>query len=836
MIVRRSRPQEYPTGLVGRIGLRGLQASAVALLAGLAAFPVAGASAQTAAPAPVVGQGDAPLEEIVVVGSRGKPRTVLESAVPVDVISAADITRAATLGGEVGQVLQTLVPSVNFPRQSNSGTADSIRSAQIRGMSPDQVLVLVNGKRRHSSAVLNIESKIGRGTAPVDLNTIPVNAVERVEVLRDGAGALYGSDAVAGVVNLVLKGGAEGGQASASFGLHHTDFDPLDDSITDGQTYVANADYGFGLGDGGFIRIGGEYTARNATKRAAPGELPFFEANTAANRAAAAANQFNAGDPDVDGFNSFVNAEVPLSGGLVAYGFGTAGYRESVGSAFFRFPDGFQAVPAIFPNGYRPETTGENLDLAATGGLRGEAAGWSWDAGLTYGMNEFDSGVRRSLNPSLGTDSPTEFHLATFRYDQASLNLDATREFQAGLAGPLLLAVGAEARREWFETTAGDRAGYVAGPRPLAIGAQAGPGLAPEDTADADRDVIGFYADLEGQVVERLTLGIAGRYEHYSDFGDTLTGKLSGRFALTDGFALRGAVSSNVRAPSLAQTAFQFSSINLGDGGALTTIRTVAVDSPIGRLLGAEDLEEESAFNTSAGITGDLGNGLTVTVDLFRIEVEDRVTLSERFSGVGALVRSRLGIQGVESVNFFTNAVDTTTEGVDVVATWTGEVADGRLDLTAAYNYAKTEIDRVKATPAVLVGLGGSPTLVGTEERNTLEEAAPRDKLILSASYDRDALGLLLRGTRHGETTRVFDFGGGFTPTQTYGAEWAIDLEVSYDVTEAVTIAVGGNNVLDNYPDRSIADISYFGNFPYDVLSPIGFNGAYYYVRTQVRF
>jgi len=796
----------------------------------------------TAAVAQNMGQdtAQASLDEVVVVGTRTSGRTVLESPVPVDVVSAAELDRAAALPGELGQALQALVPSFNLPRQSNSGTADNVRAAQLRGMSPDQVLVLVNGKRRHTSAVVNLESKVGRGTSPVDFNTIPTNAIERVEVLRDGAGAQYGSDAIAGVVNIVLKGGGTGGQASTAFGLHHTDFKPTGETTTDGQTWTVNADAGADLGGGGYLRVGGEYLNRNATNRAGIGVLPFFEEQTAANETTVAGRVFKAGDGTVENRSVFYSGELP-AGAATLYSFGTYADRESSGSGFFRFPDSAANVPSIFPLGYRPVTTGRDKDLSLTGGVRADIADWALDGSLTYGRDRFRSGLSRSLNASLGASSPTRFELATYTFDQLSANLGLARQLELGLAGPVTVAAGAEYRRETFETEAGDPASYAVGTTPgKAAGAQAGPGLSPADEADVDRDVYAAYLDVEGELVERLDATLAGRYEHYSDFGDAVTGKAALRFELVEEWALRGSASNSFRAPSLSQTGFQFTTINLGDNGALANIRQLAVGNPIARALGAESLEEETSFNLTGGIVGRVG-GLTLSVDVFQIDVDDRITLSERIGGpaVSDFIRTRFGATDIENVTFFTNAVDTRTRGFDVVA---GYMADldgtlgGRLDLTAAYNRSDTDIRAVRPTPAALAALGVDQVVFGVEERNTLEGAAPKDKLVLSGFWEADELGVLVRGTRFGKTTRVFNFGGGFTPTQTYGAEWSLDLELSYDLLPGLTLAVGGNNVLDNYPDRSIEDISYFGHFPYDVLSPIGMNGAYYYVRTRYSF
>lgn len=781
----------------------------------------------------------AKLDEIIVTGTRAKDRTQLNTPVPVDVFTAADLRKAGVVGLELGQALSILLPSFNFPRQSNSGGSDHVRAAQLRGLSPDQVLVLINGKRRHTSAVVNIGTKIGKGTAPVDFNSIPASAIERIEVLRDGAGAQYGSDAIAGVINVILASKPDGASANLSYGAHHTDVEPIDRSVTDGQTLVADAQAGFKLGSEGFLRVGLEYKDRQANNRAGFDQIPFFEEQTPANLALAGHVNYRIGDPDVRDRQLWANGEVPIADAATLYGFATWSQRDSVGAAFFRYPDSRNNVPAIYPQGFRPETTGDNLDLGVNGGVRWQSGDWDFDASLTFGRNAFDYGVRRSLNASLGAASPTSFKLADYAFDQLTANFDARQELELGFAAPLTLALGAEYRDEGFEVGAGDPASYAVGPyTDRAPGAQAGPGLTPADGADTSRQVAGVYADLAGDVSDALFLDAAARYENYSDFGGELTGKFSGRLDLSEVFALRGAVSSNLRAPALAQTSYQETSNDFGEGGQVRVVRTLSVNSPIARALGAKDLEAETSTNCSLGLTADFGAGFNLALDVFRIDIDDRITLSERISGAALsdFIESNFGIPGVDGVNFFTNAVDTSTEGVDLVATWRGDLADGALTLTGGYGYARTEIDHVQPVPQQLLDLGVSDVIIGVEERNTLTSAAPRSKGQLSADWASAHWNLLLRGIRHGSTTRVFNFGGGFEPQQTYDARWQLDAEAEYRFSEQLRVALGASNLTDSYPERSNEDIYYFGNLPYDILSGIGVNGAFWYGRVSVNW
>jgi iron complex outermembrane receptor protein len=778
------------------------------------------------------------LDTVIVTGTRAQDRTALESASPIDILSKQDLAKAGVLNGELGQALAVLLPSLNFPRQSNATGADHVRAAQLRGLSPDQVLVLVNGKRRHTSAIVNLEAKTGKGTNPVDFNSIPVSAIARIEVLRDGAGAQYGSDAIAGVINVILDDNPEGASASIAFGAHRTDFDPIGDTLIDGQTTTASASIGNKIGSDGFIRFGVEYKDRNATNRAGLDQLPFFENQSPENLATIGQRNYHPGDPDTQDINLWLNTAVAVSDTAEWYAFATYNQRDSVGAAFFRYPDSSANVPSIYPNGYRPETLGDNRDIALSSGLRGDVGEWNYDASLSWGQNQFDLGLRNSLNPSLGRNSPTAFDLAGYQFEQLTANVDFNR--LVSLSGKdFTFATGAEYRHEGYETSAGDPASYAAGPNTGSPpGAQAGPGLSPADAVDLSRSVFGAYAELSGDLSERFFGTAALRYEDYSDFGGQLTGKLAGRFQISDTVALRGAVSNNFRAPSLSQTGYRFTVTNFGDGGSLTQVRLLAVDDPIARALGARDLKPETSRNVSFGITAQPTAGLNISLDAFQIDVDDRVTISERIGGPALVnfLNSQFGITNIESVNFFTNVVDTRTRGAELVASYSTEAWGGNLNLTGAYSYAKTDIRAIQATPSELLALDPDYVLVGVEERNTLTTAAPRTRAIASAQWQGQAWSWLGRVTRHGSATRVFNFGGGFEPQQTYGAEWQLDAEVAYRFNPAIAVAVGANNLLDNYPDASSADINYFGNFPYDFLSPIGMNGAYYYARVDFTF
>jgi iron complex outermembrane receptor protein len=654
--------------------------------------------------------------------------------------------------------------------------------------------------------VVVLESKIGLGTNPFDFNTIPLGAIERIEILRDGAGAQYGSDAIAGVINIVLKSAGSGGGVTASYGAHRTDFEPTGDTITDGHTWSIAGDYGLAFGGEGTLHFGAEYRDRTPTNRAGVGALPFFEEQTPANLALDPARVFAPGDGGAEDVYLWYNLALPL-GERGFYSFARFARRESEGTGFFRYPDGFTSNAAVHPNGFRPITLGDNQDFSFTAGLEGSDFETDWDLSVTVGQNDFESGVTNSANPSLGAASPTRFDLGTFTFTQTTVSAALVRAFDIGaLAGPLSFAYGAELRFENYQTGAGEPASYEAGPVFADVGAQAGPGLSADSVVDVDRFVYSLYVDLEAEVSDQLELGAAARYEDYDDFGDALTGKVTGIYRFGDMVAVRGAAGTSFRAPSLAQTGFESSTINFGAGGMLEQFRHLPVTHPDAIANGATSLKEEESVNASAGVVVTPTDDVSITFDYFQIDVDDRVTF----------------VSPGNNVTFFSNRVDTETTGFDLVATGSLELAGGTLGWQASYNRSETDVK--------------NPAVLGAEDLNTIETAPPDDKIILSGRWDVGRWSFLLRATRFGETTRVFDFGGGFPPPQTYGAAWSLAAELEASITEAWTIAVGADNLTDEYPDRSSPDIGFFGHLPYDVLSPIGMNGAFYYVRSAYDF
>lgn len=772
------------------------------------------------------------LDAVSIVGSRAKARTVFDSDVPIDVFSQKDVQRALATG-ELGQALQSLVPSINMPRVSASGTSDTIRTIQLRGLAPDQVLVLVNGKRWHPNATLDQEG-LFKGTVSVDLNAIPPSAIERIEVLRDGAGALYGSDAVAGVINIVLKKSPEGGEAYVSYGANNTRFEPTDRTITDGQNLQTGATLGLRLPNDGSLRFGFDWQGKKGTNRAGIGG-DFSDNGTAADEAQVGRVLYHSGDPDLHNTNLFFNAAMPVAPSIEAYSFATLNRRRSYGAAFFRWPGDSSNVPAAYPNGYLPQTTNKSPDTGIVGGLRGSAGEWAWDASLRNGNNRFRYGVQNSLNSSLGAASPTAFHLADFVSNQTGLNVDVKRSLDGlGLPAPLNLALGAEWLHDSYRTEPGDAASYAAGSFGGQVGAQAGPGLQPADAVDLSRNAKSLYVNVDSDLTNSLLLGAAARYSKYDGFGSATTGKLSGRYKFTPELLVRGSLSNSFRAPALAQTGFRFSSLNFNsDGTGLVNSALLPATDALAQKFGAQPLKAEKSTNLSLGFAAQFPASVNLSVDVYRIKIKDRISRTSDLNSdaVGTYLGS-IGRSDIASVAFLTNALDTTTTGLDFVASRDQPLAGGTLSLSGAVNFNRTRLDAVRNGSAALTAIDSSLTLFDSKTLFDTTHGSPTNKLILGAEWTGGPWALSTRATRFGEF-QIQSFDGSEIR---YRANWSIDLQTQFKATSALTLSIGGNNVFDKYPDKSGSSDDLFGHLPYNYVAPIGINGAYFYARADYRF
>jgi iron complex outermembrane receptor protein len=880
---------------------------------------------------------------IVVTGTRRSDRTVADSPVPIDVIGSDAITNSGQT--ETNRILNQLVPSFNFPQPSIADGSDALRPATLRGLSPDQTLVLVNGKRRHVSALLNINGTVGRGSAAVDMNLIPGLAISRIEVLRDGAAAQYGSDAIAGVINVQLKTTDNGGRASVTYGKYVTTIDDVanvtglqlnagqpqldpadpryllavtdgDRRARDGEQITAGANLGIPLGPNGFASFTAEYRYRERSNRAGFDLRPNYNRPTAAFDAREAGFnrlQFRFGDPDMRDYNLFLNSGLEIGGGFELYAFGSYGRRDTVSAANYRqqnaaanrdfatiapgaTPGAGNFVP-LTQNGFLPLIATDLEDYSGTFGIRGELAGWSADLSAGRGHNRFDYEVRNSLNTSFGTQSQSTFDAGGLRYGQNIVNLDFSREYELGFAKPLSVAMGGEYREEEFKIRPGDLQSYAIGPlfrpaisnttaancttqqgvfnattnvctfpgRAAPAGAQGFPGIPANSATDVGRHSWAAYAEIDTDLFEGFTTTLAGRYEHFSDFGSTLNGKLAARYEPVEGYAIRGSVSNGFRAPSLHQQFFTTTSTNFINGVPVD-IATLAVSSAPARALGAQDLKPEKSLNISLGATANPIQGLTFTADFYQIKIDDRIVLTETLGNGGtgntAAVQSAvtnllasLGFPQVAAARFFINGLDTTTRGVDLVATYRFRGGDlGNWSLTAAYNYNKTKIDQRLAALGPLATIPGL-VLFGRVEGLRFTEGQPRDKIVLSADGDVGLFGITARTTRYGKVVSpgatnpianplsLTDFG----PDDIFlGAKWITDLEIRLKATERAEFAIGANNLFDVYPDRSPFGLRptavggvYPANqeyIPFSIFSPFGFNGRYLYGRMSVEF
>jgi iron complex outermembrane receptor protein len=938
------------TTLTRSVLLGGLSSFALTAPAMAQTNPAAQQNAQAQIAAQTAAQGQTPVsneQSIIVTGTRSSNRTVANSPVPVDVIGADQI--ANTGQTETNRVLNQLVPSFNFPSPSIADGSDALRPATLRGLSPDQTLVLVNGKRRHVSALLNINGTVGRGSAAVDLNLIPSIAISRIEVLRDGAAAQYGSDAIAGVINVQLKNANHGGRASVTWGEYVTTVDNVshvtglqldaggqpilnpadnryllantdgDRHVQDGTQLTAAVNVGVPVGPKGFVNATAEFHNRNATNRAGYDLRPNFIRPTGTtfdprevtfNRL-----EFRFGDPRSRDYNLLLNAGYDVSADWQLYAFGTYGHRNAVSAANYRqennsanrdfstispstVPSSANFVP-LTPEGFLPLIGTHLRDYAGTVGARGEIGGWHADLSAGRGHDSFDYRVSDTLNTSFGPQSQHDFDAGGLRYAQNIVNLDLSKDYGIGFFKPLTVATGAEYRHEQFQIRPGEFQSYAIGPlfraavpnttlancttlggrygflapttcdfpgRAAGAGAQGFPGLPAASRTDVKRHSYSAYAELDTDPVEGLTATLAGRFEHYSDFGSTLNGKFAARWEPIHGYALRGSVSTGFRAPSLHQQFFTTTSTNF-IGGLPVDISTVAVNSPVAQALGSKPLKPEKSVNLSFGATANPVRGLIFTADVYQIKIKDRIVLTENLGAAGsgtagqnAAVKAILDANGFNSVGaarFFINGLDTTTRGVDVVATYrlgAGEL--GHWNLTAAYNYNKSKIDKRLNALGPLATIPGL-VLFGRIEGIRFTNGQPRDKIVLSADGEKGDFGLTARTTRYGKVISpgaTAPLAPNATSLTALGpddiqlsAKWITDLELRYKAMHRIELAVGADNLFDVYPDRSpfgprpaaVGGGLYPVNqiyIPYSIFSPFGFNGRFLYARASVNF
>lgn len=807
----------------------------------------------------------------VVVGSRARHTAAEQLAVPVDVFSAEDIARQGT--SETSQILQALAPSVNFPRQSVTDANDIVRPFTLRGLSPDHTLVLLNGWRRHQMAVLNTFAYgMGAGSSGVDLNAIPGGAIDRIEVLRDGASAQYGSDAIAGVVNVVLKEGGFAPFLNVDAGQYVTKNYP-----DDGATADVNGGFGIPLGAGS-LAVFGEYLHRDPTNRAWPdifladrnGVTDVIDTLTGRilqKRNSLTQPNYHWGDGLEKDAMTFANFLMPLNAGGTSevYAFGGYSHRTGTGNGFWRYADGNRNWTELYPEGFLPEFHPDVVDYSGVAGFRASTNGWSLDLGGSLGKNRFDYNLRNTNNASLGPclDTPCapgldsvlgtaddpgipnqlSFFAGRLERTEGIVSLNLAKPLRIGLPAPVNVAIGAAYRRESFKIDAGETASWINGGHLAQDSATGGgrapagssvfPGFAPSDASDHSRSNVGAYVDLESQLSDQILANVAGRFESYSDFGEKFTGKLALRFQPTPRFVVRGAASTGFRAPGLAQSFFSHTTTNV-IGGQFVEVGNFPVDNDASRIFGAQPLKDETSVNLSAGFAFTPKDNVTFTVDFFRITINDRILLGATF---GDTVSQRIlvdsGFPTLGAVQFFTNGLDTRTQGVDITGGVTVPAgSSGTLDLSAAVNYTKNRITRVAPLPAILQGTATDLTsILDLVTKVGIEEERPDWRGTLTAQYTVGRLHSLGRVSYYGGFASAQP---SFTDREVYSAKTLVDVELGYQFS-AVNLSVGARNLFDVYPDRPKAEFNNNDNtFPWAAASPFGYNGRYLYARAQM--
>lgn len=804
------------------------------------------------------------LEQIVVTGTRVANRSALESVAPVDVVASEALRERGV--NEISQALSVALPAYNFPRPGLADGSDTVRPATLRGLSPDQTLVLVNGKRRHSAALVNVNGTVGRGASAADLNTIPGALVRSVEVLRDGASAQYGSDAIAGVINVRLREDRQGGGVSLNYGARDTTYSvpvgaPLADatwtapsrisrSVTDGETLTASAWQGLPLGADGFLTIAAEYLDQEHTERGGYDTRPqYAKVNGAYDPRELTVNRFNSwyGEPEIQQKTLFANAGYSLENGAELYGWASWQGRAAKSAGFYRRALDDRNTLQIYPDGFLPIIAPDVDDYSAAAGIKWSLGEWGMDTSLVQGRNSMDFTIENTLNRSQGIASKTRFDAGGFDYDQTVLNLSGVRSLNAGLASPLNIAVGLEARRETYSITAGEPDSYInggvlIGTTPTASGAQVFPGFRPANEVDEDRTAVGAYVDLEARLTDKFLASAAARAEDYSDFGESVSGKLAGRYDCNDSFALRGSVQNGFRAPSLQQQFFATTSTNF-IGGIPFDITTFPVTDPVARALGAKDLDAEKSLNYSIGAVLRLG-AMSVTLDAYRIYIDDRIVLSENLTQTSVRdLLAREGFAGIGGGRFFINGVDTRTTGVDLAVNYPFEAgAAGHLDVSLGANFNSTDVTRVPEI-AQLAGLDPAPVLFDRFNVLTFEEGTPQNKLTASINWSLDRFGTTLRATRYGnvlspDTAATFKSvaATGVANDIELGAKTLVDLEGRVTLPRGIKVVLGAENLFDVYPDANTPVVNTTGTTSFSNYSPFGRSGRFLYGRLSVDF
>ena len=807
-----------------RTTLRPVRQAVLLSLYGSAIFAAApGAQAQSAATPPAaIAPADPSMTVVNVVGSRRATSSATDTVSPVDVIP---LSAAAERGGQfdLSQTLTNISPSFNSTRQSGADGADLVDSAALRGLGSDQTLVLINGKRRHTSSLVNLFGARNRGNTGTDMNAIPMLAIKDVQVLRDGAAAQYGSDAIAGVMDIGLKKSI-GCEAVAGYGQY---------SAGDGKNYLASAYCGFALA-GGVVGVTGEYLDRGRSDRSEPDNPRII------------------GDSKTKNKTLYVNGDIPtgLAGNTGRFYFtGGLQTRDASSAAFGRGGVGTDDIPsrnsaAMYPGGFVPFINGDLDDRYVILGHRAKLGEWNTDLSQTYGYNRLRYDIANTLNASVANAdleaggqgvSPSSFNAGGFSFAQYTTNLDFNRYFTGMVGDGLNVAFGAEYRVEKYKIEAGEPGSYIDADG-VGVGGNAGsqgfPGFQPGDVTNARRHSTAAYLDLEADINAQTKLQGAVRWEKYSDFGSTVTGKLAGSYRLAPSVLLRGSASTGFRAPSLQQAYFS-STFTDFIGGVPTDVVLAPNGGAVANVAGIPKLKEEKSRSFTLGTTWTPSDAISVTADLYHIKIKDRIVLSGRFDSDNyPELAARLATLGVGQAQFFVNSVDTKTQGVDLTASHKGTVLGNRLTTFLAANFSKTEVDGIHA-PASLAGY--EDVLLSERERLFIEQGGPRRKVTLGFDYITGPIETDFRIIHFGpQELGTFSGTAAGVPNLNYEAKTSADLSLTYSISQNAKITVGGNNIFNVKPTAQNADETDNG-FKYDSVQ-FGLNGASYFARLHVKF
>ncbi len=846
---------------------------------------LAGLSGLAFSPALMAQNQEASLEEqMMVVGSRTPGRSADDLPVPVDILDADTLSKTGQT--EVGRMLQQAAPSFNFSSSSISDGTDALRPATLRGLGPDQTLVLINGKRRHQASLIHINTSVGRGTAGTDMNAIPAASIKRIEILRDGAAAQYGSDAIAGIINIVLKDSADGGHVSASYGQF---------SEGDGQQLNMDLNKGFGFADSGFVNLTANYRDRGNTNRAAPqggclyggctdtdgnGFLEPAPGNGTLEVEGKARDGFRIGDADSTQLGLVLNAGMTVGRGEL-YSFITYSTRENESGAFHRNPTGTNGVDDALltdglnpadPQGFLPIIYSEIDDLSYNIGYQQDFNNNGLlDISYTAGTNTIDYSTRNSANYSYANhlqfgEGLSDAHIREqIPRDANAYGLElGLQTFNANFSqhiGRVNYSIGGELRNDHYKIIAGEEYAYrdydtdpFTGDDLYSQNAggsiQGFNGIGPESSVDEERSVTSAYADAEYQATHAWLLSGAARFDQYEGFGNTVNYKMASSYQVAEPLKLRGSVSTGFRAPSMQQLYFNNISTQIRDEGAVT-VGTFRNDSPVVRALGVPELKEEESTNISVGFVANLSHNWNVTADYYSIDITDRIALSNQLTasddpGNGELTEA-LDAVGAAAAQFFLNGADTETSGVDIVSTYSGiALGEGELNLTLAANFTETKVTSTYVPDNGALSTVDPSSVFSDQDISIIEQWQPKDRIVLSGDYHLDAFTAKLAFNRYGEYT-VLD-----STEQTYGAEWLTDIRLNYQLGSGVNIFIVGNNIFNVTPDEATNTTSRGGNFESsagaeDMASnsvfqfsrrsaPFGFNGAFYSAGVSFKF